>query len=333
MKAAGVREIMGVPALPPAAVIGLGTKARGWVGRMHRSMVPPPVRVLEGLFGVLDHGALVALSELGVPDALVRRMTLAELAETLAVPAEGLDRLVRYAAMRGWLKLDRRGRVSPNSTTAFLRSDHPGGWSAWVPFLAGRDVVAAVGALGDAIRSDGDAFEIANGNTFFDWMTANPGRHQAFDSAMAAGGQMHGLTLSAALDWSNSKRVCDIGGGDGALLRTLLDKQPHLRCVLLDLPEVTARATATEHLEVVGGDAFQQVPSECDTYLFVNVLHDWDDDDCVRLLSRAGTDGPNDVRIVVVEGHRSGRPTDDIAARTDLLMLALAPGGRERTVE
>jgi len=294
-------------------------------------MVPPPVRVLEGLFGLLDHGALVALDELGLPSVLDRKMTVAELATALQVPVDGLERLVRYSATRGWLKVDRRGRVAPNSTTRFLRAAHPGGWSAWVPFLAGDDVVASVTSLGDAIRTGGDAFQLANGATFFDWMAAHPARSRAFDAAMAAGGQMHGLTLSTALDWSTSCRVCDVGGGDGALLRTLLDRQPHLSGVLLDLPGVIARAKPTERLEVVAGDAFQQVPADCDTYLFVNVLHDWDDDDAVRLLARAAADGPAGARIVVVEGHRTLRPADDIAARTDLLMLALAPGGRERT--
>ncbi len=294
-------------------------------------MVPPPVRVLEGLFGLLDYGALVALDELGLPSALNRKMTVQDLATVLQVPVDGVERLVRYSATRGWLKLDRRGRVTPNSTTEFLRATHPGGWSAWVPFLAGEDVVASVTSLGEAIRTGNDAFHLANGATFFDWMAAHPTRHQAFDAAMAAGGQMHGVTLSTALDWSASRRVCDIGGGDGALLRTLLNKQAHLSGVVVDLPEVTSRTMPAERLEIVGGDAFQQVPANCDTYLFVNVLHDWGDDDAVRLLSRAAADGPTDTRIVVVEGHRTRRPADDISARTDLLMLALAPGGRERT--
>jgi len=331
VKPAGVREIVGVPTLPPACVIKLGTQARGWVGRAHRSMVPPPVRVLEGLFGLLDYGALVALDTLGLPAALDRRMTVQELGTALQVPVDGLERLVRYSATRGWLKFDRRGRVAPNSTTKFLRTAHPGGWSAWVPFLAGDEIVASVTSLGEAIRTDGDAFQLANGATFFEWMADNPARHRAFDEAMAAGGQMHGLTLARSLDWTTSRRVCDVGGGDGALLRTLLDKHPHLSGVVLDLPEVTARSKPAERLESLAGDAFQHLPADCDTYLFVNVLHDWDDDDAVRLLERAASDGPAGARIVVVEGHRSSRPGDDIAARTDLLMLALAPGGRERT--
>jgi hypothetical protein len=94
---------------------------------------------------------------------------------------------------------------------------------------------------------------------------------------------------------------------------------------------VTARAPAVERFEIVPGDAFEQVPAGCDTYLFVNVIHDWGDGDAVRLMARAAAAGSAGVRIVVVEGHRSTPPADDITTRSDLLMLALAPGGRERT--
>jgi hypothetical protein len=296
-------------------------------------MVPPPVRILEGTFGLLDYGGIVALCAVGVPDALDGRVAIAELARRLDVAAEPLERLVRYGAARGWLRIDARGRVVPNAVTRFLRTDHPGGWSAWVDFAGGNDVLEAVIALSGAVRTGEGAFSLAHGATFFEWMGAHPERRRAFDGAMSAGGRLHGLALSAAIDWTQSRRVCDVGGGDGSLLRVLLGRHRHLEAVLLDLPEVTARAAPAERLEIVPGDGFRDVPGDCDTYLFVNVIHDWGDGDAVRLLACVVAQGPPDARVVVVEGHRRPRPADDVAARTDLLMLALAPGGRERTLE
>jgi hypothetical protein len=329
----GPREVVGVRVLPPGRVAAWATRLRQTMGRMHRAMVPPPVQILEGLFGLLDYGGLVALRDLGIPDALVGRTTIDDLARRLNVRAEPLERLLRYGAARGWLRMDRRGRIGPNAVTRFLRADHPGGWSTWVDFAGGSDVLGAVRALGEAVRSGDEAFATANGATFFDWMANHPERGRAFDAAMAAGGRMHGLALAATLDWSGSRKVCDVGGGDGSLLRTLLARQPHLEGVLVDLPEVTARAQPADRLDIKAGDAFEEVPTDCDTYLFVNVIHDWGDDDAVRLLARAVTDSPPQARIVVVEGHRTRQPADDIATRTDLLMLALAPGGRERTAK
>ena len=294
-------------------------------------MAPAPVRVLEGLWGLLDHAALVALCDLGVPGALRGRRAIGDLADDVGADADALERVLRYAAARGWVRLDRKGRVRPTAVTRFLAEDHPGGWRAWVTFAGGSDVVAASARLADAVRTGGDAFALANGAPFFDWLPAHPERARAFDGAMAAGGRLHALTLGPALDWSDVRTVCDVGGGDGTLLRALLAERPALEGVLLDLPHVVAGAPAADRFTAVGGDAFESVPSGCDTYLLVNVVHDWGDDDCVRLLASVRRSAPDGARLVVVEGERTATPSDDIAGRTDLLMLVLAPGGRERT--
>jgi hypothetical protein len=322
----GPREILGVPALPPARATAVSERLRARIAAVHRALAPPPIRVLEGVFGLLDQVALSALCRLDLPDRLDGATTVEDLATAADADHDVVERLVRYAAGRGWLRMDRRGRVRPNRTTRFLRRDHPGGWRAWVDFASGPEVMAAAARLA-ADPSTADPFAAANGASFFDWYPAHPERHAAFDAAMAAGGRMHGLVLADALDWSDVRGVCDVGGGTGELLRMLLNRQPHLHGVLFDLPGVAARAQLHGRLEIVGGDAFAGLPAGCDTYLFVNVIHDWDDAAAVRLLQSV----PDSARAIVVEGERRARPVDGVALRTDLLMLALAPGGRERT--
>ncbi|MBV8160000.1 MAG: hypothetical protein JO265_03655, partial [Acidimicrobiia bacterium] len=230
----GVRDIVGVRRLPPPGLTSTAVALRAQLGRLHRSMAPPPVRVLEALFGLLDHGALVAFCELGVPDVLESRMLLGDLARAVGADGAQLERVVRYAAARGWVRMDGKGRVRPTATTRFLRRDHPGGWRAWVEFAGGSDVRAAVSMIGHAAADGGDAYALANGEAFFAHMAATPERARAFDRAMAAGARMHGLALATALDWSPARRVCDVGGGDGSLLRVLLAAHPHLQGVLLD---------------------------------------------------------------------------------------------------
>lgn len=333
----GPLEVLGVPALPPSGAAGPMARMRAALAHAHRASAPPPARLLESALGGIDLAVLATLCRLELPDQLDRPRQLRTLAEDLGVDPQRLERLLRYARTRGWVRTDRRGRVRATRTTAFLRRDHPGGWRAWVEFAAGSEVAAALHHLDAGLRPDGDAFATANGAPFFTWMQAHPARHATFDGAMAAGGRMHGLLLARSLDWSGSRRVCDVGGGTGALLGVLLDEHPHLTATLFELPEVAARATPHERLEVVAGDAFVAVPGGHDTYVLANVLHDWDDRAAEQLLEqvrdavgRAPADGPRP-RVVVVESEAHVRPRDDLATRADLLMLALTPGGRERS--
>jgi hypothetical protein len=323
-------DVLGVARLPPGWLAGAVNRARAGLARTHRGVAPPPLRIVEAALGHLDTAGLAAFCRLGIADHLTRQMSVADLAAACDVDQEIVERVLRFAATRGWVKLDRRGRASPVAVTAFLRRDHPGGWRAWVEFAAGPEVMAAVARFA-AEPGRPDTFAASNGAPFFEWQTAHPERHRIFDAAMAAGGRMHGLALAAALGWADARRVCDVGGGNGAVLQMLVAEHPHLAGVVFDLPAVVADVATVPGLSAVGGDAFVAVPTGCDTYLLVNVVHDWSDDDAARLLTNVAQSMPHEGRVIVVEGERSARPLDGMAARTDLLMLVLTNGGHERT--
>jgi hypothetical protein len=327
------RDTLGVPALPPARATVLTNRLRARLAGLHRTIAPPPIQILEAVFGMLDHAAIVALCELGVPELLRQPTTIDTLARAAHVEPARFERLLRYCATRGWIRFDRHGRVRPTRITKFLRTDHPGGWRAWVTFAGGPDVVGALGQLGVGVREGVDPFATANGLPFFEWMSSHPDRSAAFDAAMEAGARMHGLVVAAALDWSSSRAVCDVGGGTGVFLAVLLEEEPHLRGAVLDLPDVITHARPHDRIEFVAGDAFVAIPRGFDTYLFVNVLHNWGDEDAVRLLTRACEATDASARIVVVDADRPRRPVDDVSVQTDLLMLALTPGGRERSAD
>lgn len=323
------RSTLGVPFIPPVAISEQSTRMRGFIGRVHRAMAPPPVRILESALSLLEHRVLVALCEAGVPDAISAPTSVPVLAEMLSIDEARLDRLVRFASARGWLTLDRRGRVTANKVTAFLRSDHPAGWRAWVDFVSGDHVVDAVAAL--SLDGSGHGYQAVNGKPIFDWLDDHPREWETFDAAMAAGGRMHALMLDAAVNWRDVATICDVGGGTGDLLETLLDRHPDWHGTVYDLPKVVGRAVHHPRLSVVAGDAFDSEPAGQDCYLLVNVLHDWSDDDAVRLLQSVVRECSVETRVVVVDGTRHSTPRDDLALRADVLMAALTGGGRERT--
>ena len=245
--------------LPPSRVAAATDRLRSALRRIHAGMGPPPVQILEALFGMLDHRVLVALCELDVPDVLTAPTEPEELARLVGADPARLERLLRFASTRGWVRIDRRGRVRPTRVTAFLRADHPGGWRAWVEFAGGGEVVDAVAGL-TTDPGVSDAFAATNGDSFFTWMAAHPDRWATFDRAMAAGGRMHALTLGAAVDWSGCRRLCDVGGGTGDLLAALLDLVPEMSGTVFDLPEVVERAVHHERMTAIGGTRSKQFP-------------------------------------------------------------------------
>ncbi len=325
------RSTLGVPVLPPAPVAEGAARFRNRLGALHRRMAPPPVQILESALSLLEHRVLVALCDAGLPEALVAATTNDALAELLGVDPDRLDRLVRYGASRGWLRVDRAGRIHPTATTEFLRKDHPAGWRAWVDFVGSEHVHNAVAVLKADDTSVG--YEGVNGKPFFEWLEDHPDEWVTFDAAMAAGARMHALMLDSALNWHTSRHICDVGGGTGELVRTLLDRHPDWHASVFDLPNVIERAVQHPRLTAIAGDAFTSVPPGHDTYLLVNVLHDWSDGDAVRILRNVANACTSKSRVVIVENIRRAIPRDDLAQRADILMAALTAGGRERTSE
>jgi O-methyltransferase len=116
-------------------------------------------------------------------------------------------------------------------------------------------------------------------------------------------------------------------------MATLLDLEPTVEGAVFDLPGVVARAVHHERLRALGGDAFVEVPAGFDTYLLVNVLHDWNDADATRILGRVAEAMGRAARVIVVDSARTTVPRDDMAVSADILMAALTNGGQERDAD
>jgi SAM-dependent methyltransferase len=141
-------------------------------------------------------------------------------------------------------------------------------------------------------------------------------------------------------DLSQSRTIVDVGGSLGHLAIALLERHPHLTACVLDLPEVIEVAErhaagldsgVRSRLSFVGGDMFADGPV-ADTYMVKNVMHDWDDGRCVRLLANCRARLRRDGRILGVDNVLP--PMGDTGASgtkfLDMLMMLSLPG-KERT--
>ncbi|EMS45260.1 O-methyltransferase ZRP4 [Triticum urartu] len=77
--------------------------------------------------------------------------------------------------------------------------------------------------------------------------------------------------------------LVDVGGGLGAAAQVISEAFPHLQCSVLELEHVVSKAPAGTCVKYVAGDMFESVPP-ADAVFLKSVLHDWDDEKCVKIL-------------------------------------------------
>ena len=303
-------------------------------------MTPDPRTALDDLlFGYRLSQAVSVAASLGVADALAAGpRTAAELAPELASNAEALYRLLRLLAATGVLHEAGDGRFSLTPVGELLRTDAPGSMRE-PAILQGRpEILAAYGKLEHAIRTGENAFEAQFGESVWQWRSRRPDEASQFNRTMAAWSRMVAPALAAAFDFGALGTVADIGGGSGTLLAGVLQAHPSLRGIVFDQPAVVAEAEPVlaqagvrDRAEIVGGDFFVDVPA-ADVYVMKSILHDWDDEECVRIVRTIRARATPSGRLLVVERVLGG-PNEDLEGKLSDLHMLVMPGGLERTLD
>jgi hypothetical protein len=294
--------------------------------------VNDPARALARLTdGYLSTQLLYVAARLGVADALTGGpQGAAELAAKVGARPGPLHRVLRGLAADGVLDELPDGRFALTPVGELLVDGVPGSQRG-AAVVRGQLYYAAVGALFDSVQ-DGPApaapaFELVHGEPFFVHLAAQPERTAGFRASMADRSAREAHAVVAAYDFRPFRRLVDVGGGPGVLLRTILAAHPELDGLLFDRPEVVEDAT----LPAAGGDFFVEVPPGADAYMLSRVIHDWTDDDALAVLRSCRRAMPRSATLLLVEAVLPERAADDPEAiRMDLHMLTLLRG-RERT--
>ncbi|MGQ0572666.1 MAG: methyltransferase [Pseudonocardia sp.] len=299
--------------------------------------LPPPVRMIHLIGGYQISQAVHVAATLGIADLVADGVTTSEAlgAATGAVPGR-LHRVLRTLAAYD-VFVETRPRtwgLTPLAET--LRRDVPGSVRNLV-LTWGAEHYRAFGELVAAVRSDRPAFDIAYGTDFWSHLAEHPDSAATFGAAMGdVSGQVHAAAVGA-YDFSGLRHVVDVGGGQGFLLALLLGRHPRLRATLLELPHVLpgaektlAEAGVLDRCTLVAGDFRDHVPAGGDAYLLSLVVHDWDDETCVRILGNVRRVGGPDARLLIVDTVLPDGAEPHLGRMIDLTMLAMLTG-QERT--
>ncbi|RLN28715.1 O-methyltransferase ZRP4-like [Panicum miliaceum] len=120
--------------------------------------------------------------------------------------------------------------------------------------------------------------------------------------------------------------LVDVGGGLGAAAQAISKAFPGLKCSVLDVDHVIAKAPSGTGVQYIAGDMFESVPP-ADAMFLKWVLHDWGNEDCVKILKNCKKAIPPReeggkliiIDIVVEEGSSNLKQTET-QALYDLFM-------------
>jgi hypothetical protein len=221
----------------------------------------------------------------------------------------------------------------------FLRSEVPGSYRAGVLMHAGPTRWRCWSGLLNAVRTGANASERLLGKPLFAFYAGDAEESRIHDEAMRAATASHAEVLLDAIDFSAAGTIVDVAGGTGEWLAAILTAHRDLRGTLFDLPHVVGHATPVlgkiaDRCTIEGGSFFDRVPGGGDIYLLKHILHDWDDERAGAILRCCRHGMPAHARLVVIERilPELAAPESDIEGfLTDLEMLVMTSGGRERT--
>ncbi|NUS43180.1 MAG: methyltransferase [Mycobacteriaceae bacterium] len=306
----------------------------------------PPEYLAELMYSVFVARAVHVFADLGIADRLADGpLSSSRLAADADVQAVPLHQVLRAVASLGLLQSVPGSESGPEqrweltADGSCLREGHPSAMLDMVRTLQGPTAWGCLSVLSQRVATGRTGPEIAFGQTYFDRLLESPEEKAAHNNTMIAAHGSEPAAIAGTYEFDRATQVADIGGGIGTLLSTILARHTHLTGVLLEQPSVigqaetvVANAGVAERCELVGGDFFQTVPAGADVYILSHILHDWDDDSCLRILRRCAEAMTPRSRLLIVEMVLPDTDEPHVGKVLDMVMLTLV-SGMERTRE
>ena len=295
--------------------------------------------LVQMLTGAWTTQLVAAVARLGIPDRLAtaQPQSSEQIARAVGADIGALSRVMRALASIGVFADVGSGLYSLTSVGERLRSDHPESMRDF--FLAETDDVhrRSWSALVDAIRTGLPQPAAVFGTTVFDYYARHGEEGQQFGRAMENISAMSAHGVLANYDFGSARLIIDVGGGNGSFVRAIVQQHRQPTGVVVDLPYMESQAVASIEHDRLGNrcrfeahDIFESVPAGGDIYLLRFILHDWNDDESVRILKTLRAAMAPAGRVLIVEMLVPDTNEPGFVQLMDINMLVMT-GGRERT--
>ncbi|CAK6970307.1 acetylserotonin O-methyltransferase [Scomber scombrus] len=305
-----------------------------------------PRKILEYMEGFLISKTVFTSCELGVFDVLLsagRPLSAEEICQAIGASLDGTERLLAACTGLQLLNTHQDNGISFYSNTeqasVYLTRSSPVSLYHSIQYSS-RTIYLCWHHLTDAVREGRNQYEKAFGvssKDLFQALYRSDEEMVKFMQLMNSIWNICGRDVVTAFDLSPFKLICDLGGCSGALAKQCTSAYPECTVMIFDLPKVvrTSRehfvTEADQRISFNEGDFFKDPLPEADLYILARILHDWTDDRCVELLSRAYKACKPGGAVLLVEAllHEDG--SGPLTVQLYSLNMLVQTEGRERT--
>ena len=295
-------------------------------------------KMYELISGYWVAACIHAVAKMDIADHLATgKMSITELAQKTASDTISLRRLMRAVTSVGIFEEVDKDVYMMNQLGETLRTNVPGSIKPWALANLGEHY-PAFGQLAYSVRTGNVAFDYVHGTPVWEYYKNNPAAGENLAKAMAG---VSGAVLKGVVDnydFSPYKVIVDLGGGNGAMLFTLLEAAPNAKGIVFDEPYVAEKTAQNipEHLQnrctAVGGNFFEKVPADADLYVTKWVLHDWSDEEVIQILKVTYEAMPVGAKLLIIDAVIPDEPNKAHAGKLlDINIMALTTG-KERTL-
>ncbi|KAL2252201.1 UNVERIFIED_CONTAM: Chavicol O-methyltransferase [Sesamum indicum] len=306
--------------------------------------------VWNHLFSFINSMSLKCAIELGIPDIIhnhAKPMSLSQLVDALPIPkvkSHFVYRLMRLLIhSEFFVKVDVSNEEEKEHywltpASLLLLRNAPLSVAPLVQLILDPNMTEPLDHLSEWLASQRHTspYELVHGKVLFEHLGLQPGLNNLYNDATSSDSRLltHVLVRDCKQIFEGIKSLVDVGGGTGTTAKAIADAFPDMKCIVLDLPHVVGGLEGTNNFTYVAGDMFENIPS-ADAVFLKWILHDWNDEDCVKILKKCkeaiAVEGG---KVIIIDMVLDVHGTDSGVRETHLLLDMAVLGyynGKERT--
>jgi hypothetical protein len=260
---------------------------------------------------------------------------IADLAGATDTDTDALRRVLKVIAAVGLFEETEKDVFAFTPSAVALHGEAEGSIKYYLQAILGEHY-QAFGHMLYSVQTGKTAFDHYYKMDVWEYYGGNKDAAVNFNKGMAGLTQYYAREIIPAYDFSPFHNLVDIGGGNGALLFAILKANTHLQGMIFDAPHVIPETEALiresglqDRCTAVGGNFFQSIPGGMDAYMLKYILHDWNDEQCIKILRNCADAMRPKAKLLIFEAVIPEGNTYHEGKYTDVTML-VATRGRER---